>query len=624
MKPKLQGITKLIPWISVLFLALLSWYFLVVRNYDMLFMQQMRSLFNDTADFYQQYQDKPAGFLQWAGCFFTQLFYYPELGSSVLILMWIATFFLMKKGLRISDALSPALLLPLICLLISEISLGYWIYDNKNLGYCFSQTIGLLIASAFLLICRYATSVKFKFGNIIMPVVCVIALTLSYPHIGVYALAASSCLGFMMLWQRKWIACAIFFIGFLGTPFIYQEKFEALSEAQLFTAGLPAFQCGKVTDPSLTSIFEMALTLFTISPALYWLGNRVGNKKIETIFSIILLIAVAGGSYAIVNDKNYDDKNFHAECKSYRAIDEYRWDDALSAIREVDGTLSRQLIIFKNIALFNTNDIGNSMYDYDELGMTPILCDTMQVQMCNTAAAIIYLHHGMPNYAYRWCMEVQVDMGFNVGHLKIMVLSSILSGENKIAEKYLNILSHTLFYKEWAEHYRPLARNPKLIGKYPELANIHELYTHLPNLCDSDDGICENYLIHYFSNSYNVKSKYFQEMALAYALMTKNIKKFWPHYIQYLEYHKGEEISKIYKQAICIYNDLEPQSTPDPKTFGIEFDPAIKEQYTKFDDQTQNLLKVGLPEDAIARQTKAEFGNTFWWVYYFTNGSMCY
>ena len=141
----------------------------MMRNAEVLYMQQMRSLFNDTSVFFQQYNAIPAGFLQWAGCYFTQLFYYPALGSSVLILMWIAIFFIQKKAFLSPNTqhlspntqhlspntqhlspntqhltpntqhLSPLLLIPLICLLVSEIDLGYWIYYHKNHGYCLAR-----------------------------------------------------------------------------------------------------------------------------------------------------------------------------------------------------------------------------------------------------------------------------------------------------------------------------------------------------------------------------------------------------------------------------------------------------------------------------------------------------
>ena len=33
---------------------------------------------------------------------------------------------------------------------------------------------------------------------------------------------------------------------------------------------------------------------------------------------------------------------------------------------------------------------------------------------------------------------------------------------------------------------------------------------------------------------------------------------------------------------------------------------------------------LGFSEESIARQTESEFGNTFWWVYYFNKGGMTY
>ena len=224
MKPKLN-LQNLMPWISVLLFALLSWYFLMMRNADMLYMQQMRSLFNDTSVFFQQYNAVPAGFLQWAGCYFTQLFYYPALGSSVLILMWIAIFFLLKKGLLTPDTqhLTPLLLIPLVCLLVSEIDLGYWIYYNKNHGYCFSQTLGLLFASLLIVVFRYATGVKFKFGTIITSLIGAVLLVGLYRYIGIYAMAASLTLGVIMLTERKWIAAMLFVIAAIIPPFLFPQ-----------------------------------------------------------------------------------------------------------------------------------------------------------------------------------------------------------------------------------------------------------------------------------------------------------------------------------------------------------------------------------------------------------------
>ena len=614
------------PWICVLVFALLSWYFLMMRNADVLYMQQMRSLFNDTSVFFQQYNAVPAGFLQWAGCYFTQLFYYPALGSGVLILMWIAIFFLLKKAFLTSSTqhLIPLLLIPLVCLLVSEIDLGYWIYYHKNHGYCFSQTIGLLSASLLVCLFRSATSIKIKFGTIIASLLGAVLLVGLYYYIGVYAMAAAAALGIIMLLERRWTSGAFYVIAAIATPFLFRHLSDTMRSEQFFTAGIPVFESGNITNTSLSIPFWIALLMLILFPILNKVGERIKNVKAANIISSLLLVAVTGFSFGVLEDADYDDENYHAECKAYRDIDNMEWEDALYTIRQIQGTLTRQLIVFKNIALFNTGNIGYCMYDYDNKGMTPTPSDSLIVHMANTASPIIYLHHGMTNYAYHYCMEIQVEYGFNITELKVMALSSIINGEKKLAQKYLNILSRTMFHKKWAEHYLPLARNPKEIGKYPELAKINELHSYMSNNIDSDEGVCENYIINYFSDTYTNASKYLQEMCLAYSVISNNIQKFWRQYILYLQLHKGEKIPDLYQQAAYFYLDMVPTSSPDPKAYNMQFDQKIIDRYNQFDQITQSLLKNGFSKESIARQTDAEFGDTFWWTYYFNNGGVCY
>ena len=614
------------PWICVLVFALLSWYFLMMRNADVLYMQQMRSLFNDTSVFFQQYNAVPGGFLQWAGCYFTQLFYYPALGSGVLILMWIAIFFLLKKAFLTSSTqhLIPLLLIPLVCLLVSEIDLGYWIYYHKNHGYCFSQTIGLLFASLLVCLFRSATSIKFKFGTIIASLLGAVLLVGLYYYIGVYAMAAAAALGIIMLLERRWTSGAFYVIAAIATPFLFRHLSDTMRSEQFFTAGIPVFESGNITNTSLSIPFWIALLMLILFPILNKVGERIKNVKAANIISSLLLVAVTGFSFGVLEDADYDDENYHAECKAYRDIDNMEWEDALYTIRQIQGTLTRQLIVFKNIALFNTGNIGYCMYDYDNKGMTPTPSDSLIVHMANTASPIIYLHHGMTNYAYHYCMEIQVEYGFNITELKVMALSSIINGEKKLAQKYLNILSRTMFHKKWAEHYLPLARNPKEIGKYPELAKINELHSYMSNNIDSDEGVCENYIINYFSDTYTNASKYLQEMCLAYSVISNNIQKFWRQYILYLQLHKGEKIPDLYQQAAYFYLDMVPTSSPDPKAYNMQFDQKIIDRYNQFDQISQSLLKNGFSKESIARQTEAEFGDTFWWTYYFNNGGVCY
>ena len=263
------------PWICVLVFALLSWYFLMMRNADVLYMQQMRSLFNDTSVFFQQYNAVPAGFLQWAGCYFTQLFYYPALGSGVLILMWIAIFFLLKKAFLTSSTqhLIPLLLIPLVCLLVSEIDLGYWIYYHKNHGYCFSQTLGLLFASALVFLFRYAANVKIKFCTIIVALLGGALLVGLYRYIGVFSLRLIELPAF--LYGSKYLS----FIGFMSDGFFSADFFPLIPWLFLFLFGYYLWRWIRLRGwdplfrfniPALSFIGRHSLVIYLIhQPLLY-------------------------------------------------------------------------------------------------------------------------------------------------------------------------------------------------------------------------------------------------------------------------------------------------------------------------------------------------------------------
>lgn len=344
-------------------------------------------------------------------------------------------------------------------------------------------------------------------------------------------------------------------------------------------------------------------------------------EKLRLPLGIVLLAMVGIGGWFYLDNKNFKDEAYHAECKVYRCIDEQRWDDALDIIGTIRCDATRELVIMKNIALLNNGTSGDQMYHYDDFGVLPNTGDTAKViPMVETSGPLIYLHHGMTNFAKRWAMENSVRYSMNFAFMKVMLMASLADGDLDVAEKYINILSHTMYYKEWAEKYRPITKNPKLIAKYPEFRNILELYSHRGNQVDSDGGKCENYLINYFSKTRRIDSDYMQKVCMLYALVSKDIQTFWPQFMLYAHYH--DEMPTHYQEAAYLYGKLEPQSMDISH---MPFDKEkIIDRYEAFNQRAQQLMQSGLQEKALAEAMRSEFGNTFWWAYYFNRGSKTY
>ena len=587
-----------------------SMYFLVYKNSDMLFMAQSRSLFYNSEVFFNDCMKVPGGLLAWCGSFLTQFLYEPALGASLLTALWLLLFFLIKAVFHISDRLTVLAFIPAVCLLASEIDLGYWVYYLKMPGYYFRETLGFIALTGLLALGRLSAGKWAGVG------VCLL-MALTYPLLGAYSLLA-----LLITALRKppfALAGRLTAIGLLiVTPILFYQVFPEIRLQDAWTAGFPLFLAE--TTLSLRPSYPFLLIVLCLI-AYDFLPRMEEVDKKTTLACHVLGAALVALSFAGVQAANVDDYNYHAEMRMYRAVDEQRWDDVLREAAKAPDDVTRQMVMLRNIALFNKGVAGNQMFHYNNMGKAPYVYDSLRVHMVQTAAPMIYLHHGKTNFSLRWCIENSVEYDYCYDNLKLLSVCSLLHGEWEAARKYLDILSNTIYYKDWAEHYMPITEDPslmrgeKLKTRYPELVNIVELRDHMGSTLDGDNGLCEMYILNYFSNTMNKDSKYLQEITLDYALMQKDIQLFWPHFMLYATLNQDIEMPIHYQEAAYLYGNLEPQSMDISR---MPFDKTkIVERYASFNQTTQSMIKMGMDTKQVGEATKAAYGDTFWWFYFF-------
>ena len=103
--------------IAALFVVLAYW-LLAVRNGYMLRWYDEMSLFEPTRIFFRQFLYYPGGMLRWAGTWLTQLLYYPWLGATALIALWLLLAWLTRKAFRLPAGATPLSLLVPLALLV--------------------------------------------------------------------------------------------------------------------------------------------------------------------------------------------------------------------------------------------------------------------------------------------------------------------------------------------------------------------------------------------------------------------------------------------------------------------------------------------------------------------------
>jgi hypothetical protein len=237
----------------------------------------------------------------------------------------------------------------------------------------------------------------------------------------------------------------------------------------------------------------------------------------------------------------------------------------------------------------------------------------------HTIGPQLYYNYGKSNFACRWAIENSVEYGFSVEQLKMLTRTSLIAGEHRAARKYINLLRNTTFHRKWAEEWDKMLRSPKLYHRSTEYQNIKPLRA-FSNVLDGDDGLCEMYIINYFSRSISSVPK-FQEQTLVYALVQKDIELFWQRFFQYATIHASEPMPIHYQEAAYLYGDLEHKVDISQMPFDEQ---RIKQRYASFQQATQQMLSRGMSAEQVGEATRSIYGDTFWWFYFFCRNIQSY
>ena len=156
-------------------------------------------------------------------------------------------------------------------------------------------------------------------------------------------------------------------------------------------------------------------------------------------------------------------------------------------------------------------------------------------------------------------------------------------------------------------------RDKKLYHQTLEYQNIQPLRGY-DNTLDGDEGLVEMYIINYFSHVHKRNPK-FQEQTLAFSLIQKDIDLFWPRFFNYATLHEKEEMPIHYQEAAFLYGNLERGKVDITH---MPFDKEkVMDRYGSFQQTTQKMLNSGMSVEQVGNATRATFGDTFWWFYFF-------
>lgn len=571
-----------------LFLLATFGYFCFVGNY-VLYFQETQSLFVFSVDYLHKFLLKPGGLLEYAARFLTQ--FYAGRFSGAIILSIVLTLpgiilYLINK--RLIPGLPFSLLFLMIpsCLLML-MQANYYHMMEYNLGF-----VLILLCYLFLVSCRK------KYQRILL----LILIPLFYYLAGAYSMIfAGMYILHSLIFEKgrqKYIYTLLLLL-IAALSFLISWRILFLQPVQpLLFSPLPLLE-----NPAYKATFFILAGYMVIYPLICSVAakgkNRRLNKRSYSIVSVILVFAVS----VFFLFKIYNPQTARV-VELEKLIFEGRWNEA---IRFQEKKPARNLIgeYFYNIALSETNQLCEKLFNGPQDFLAGSLVLPWGDEHLNRGG-YFYYSIGLINEAHRWAYEEMVVYGYRPQNIELLTKTSLISGDYRIARKYIDILKRTIYYRKRALEYEKMADNPDLIPSHPELGAKLKL---LPK---------NNFFIQFNEPQNNLPlilegqpdNRQAIEYYLAGLLLTKKVELA----VNNIKNMKGSGYTRIPRNmeeaALIYYNSTKVLPDLGGLTISTETQKRF-EQYVA----TYKILRQRSALNKGAMQK--EFGDTFWYYFHF-------
>lgn len=593
---------KMFLWpLCLLAFSVLSLYLLGVELKPFLIETAALTPFYTTTSFIADMVSMPCGFVGYIASMMQSCFAMPWLGALLLTLLLVALAESMRRVFKVSAAWSGLCLVPSFMLILNYTEVGYMLWLVKTPALAFTMPLGMLISIGL-------TATAMVFHKLwIKLVLIVLYATVGYWLFGLFGLLA--CL-FVVLpiiaeairtrqWKHLSIILGILLLALVLPRVMYGQGLFAMRVQDIYVAGLPDYIWNDAERylyyPALVAIafcLLLSTTLFT-------------QKNIVCL--IVSLIGMIVAAICLVN-YTYRDSNFFDTLEQKQALEQGDYERVLDIARTAETPPTRIQVMLTREALWQAGQAGDKMFAYPD-GDTPCNSPRQFQYMRLLCGRLFYYLEGKVNYAYRWCMEDMVEYGRRPDYLCYMTKCALVNGEWKLADKYLDALDHTLWYKDFATKYRTYVTDHSLVAKDKEMATIKPLLRY-NDVLDGDGGMIELFILNSYAYSTG-GSREIVERALMNSLIIKNLDNFWYRFMALLPGWNGQ-IPVHFQEAALMVAQL--QGGVD--TSKLPIDNAIRERFA------QLVEKSGQNGDnaSNAYLLKPEFGDTYWYYYFFVEG----
>jgi hypothetical protein len=558
--------------------------------------REQLQLFQSTAAYFTDKLSVQGGFADYTGEFLVQFFGLPFAGAFIVTIMLASLVILTRHLLNRITRREPLLL-------FSFLPAAGWFLLLQNNFYSFSGLPGFLISllASWLYLTFGKPSKRIFAGTLLIPLV--------------YWLTGASNMTFVLIimiseiifrsrpQELKPVPLAVpFAYLLLGILVPLSARLLVVDDTLL-----QAYISGSYY--SLSSFFPLPLVLILISVPFFILlqeflsfapfaSDPLRPLRLNIIsFSAIMLFLIAGtmlwGDFRAEDQMEYDNLVFRE-----------KWNRIIEKAEREKPT-DRLSMVAVNLALAKTGQLSSRMFsfrqsedflfaEYERKGMTPFL------------AGEPFYHLGFINFAQMFAyetLESTPDAKFPSRSFKRIASTYMINGQYEIARKYLEPLSHTVFYGKWARECIRLSYSEDEIRTHPVWAYLRSLsikHDFFYNAGQMDLAL--RYLL-----LSNPRNKMAYEYLMAYYLLERDLDSFLK-YLPISGQMNYEELPKAWQEAVAYISTRLPEDPQQPEGFRTDQETVnrIAAYADLFSAEPRNTSRI-----------RKEFGDTYWYYLHF-------
>lgn len=422
------------------------------------FFQEKLSLFLVSKEFLLEYLIQPGGFLKYFALFLSAFYRIEILGAGIVsFIILLVVWFSALIGKEIAG--KPVYFLPFL------IGAGL-VFLHSHYQFQLVNSLGILMQLVwFYAILRFFRGKRLWFPLLLFPVWYFLNGGFSWLFLVMFSFYLVTEYGKKRCIHLGALLLIAFFSFFISKEFLFYETTKTLLQYPFsdLNAGMQIKEFAALGG--LIGLFPL---LFKIKLDR---TKTAGGRKLNLVqLSPILVILVLSGALS----QRIDRKNshyFHVEKLFY----ERKFDETIT-FNKTFPTTNKLTLFLNNIALAETGQLTERLFEFPQSpdGETLFLKWETIGEVLRRGGHFYYTV-GLVNEAHRWAYEYMVMRGYTPEGLKMLIKTELINGNYKMAAKYIEILSQSIFYRNEARDFLKMLNNDEAVTNHPELGQKKQL-----------------------------------------------------------------------------------------------------------------------------------------------------